>query len=848
MITVEQDLFGDLILSFKYYPDYIARVKSIGARFDGDTKKWSIPSGRLLTLKSIFAGELFFKTPEWIITGEKPPDYSSLYSFTNPCDIKALGFKIPPFNYQEFGIKFLVDRLKTYKMAFTADDVGLGKCHGKGTKILMYNGSIKNVEDIQIGEKLMGDDGTIRTVLNLASGSEQMYKITLANGDFHTCNESHIIALVVSTGNRYKKWHSGDKVEMTIKEYLQLPNWVKRTVFKMYKVQIHDFGYSNYELEMDSHLYGLWLGDGTCNKLSFTINDNDTEIIDYITQYASDNNFCIRIVVGKGCHEYHLNKGAENSYQYKERELLKKSSLNGKSILPQYKYGSDDTRLKVLAGLIDTDGYLIDNCYEITTKFEQLKEDILFICRSLGFSVSWKNKIVKGRLYYRIFISGNTDKIPCMLSRKKASRRLQKKNPLVYTFNVESLGNGDYYGFEITGNRLYCLGDFTVTHNTIQAMGSFKYLFDNGAIKDLVIICKKSIKYQWMDEIKDFLDVDADIYIADDNKKKRAKTYDEIKANHRNTILIINYHLLLNDADLIKADMTIYDEVHFAKKYNGEINKACKALTKNAKYCLFMTGTPVMSNPEDMYGIVSIKDKKYFGAMKDFKERYIVEYYNGKYKNIVGFKNLDELRGKVQSIILRRTANEVAIDLPEIIPITKYCTIDEVQKKCLDLAGNKCKQTEDKIASFVSQLKSGIADTDKQKIHMEIAKLEASLKGLIAVEQIIANTPVMFHYSKSKGIQMTYKDLTPSPSYLSSKMIQLIDIVESIKDAGQKVVCFTKYETVAKYVVDLLARNKITSVMYSGSMNDAERNKAVSELKNNDECTAIVGTDAMAEG
>lgn len=512
MITVEQDLFGDLVLSFKYYPDYIERTKSLGAKFDPDTKKWSIPVSRLLTLKATFEGELFFKTPEWVITNSEPPDYSKMYMFENPCDIKALDWANGkyPFKYQEFGIKFLVDRLEKYHMAFIADDVGLGK--------------------------------------------------------------------------------------------------------------------------------------------------------------------------------------------------------------------------------------------------------------------------------------------------------------------------------------------------TIQAMGAFKYLLDKKEVKDIAIVCKKSIKYQWRDEIADFLNLDADVYIADDNKKKREKTYEEIKNNPRNTILIMNYHLLLNDSDLIKADMTVYDEVHFAKAYNKEINKACRELSKNAKYCLFMTGTPVMSKPDDMYGIVSIKDLKYFGAYKNFKDRYIVEYYNGKYKNVVGYRNLDELRDKVQSIILRRTANEVDIDLPEVIPIPKYCTLDPKQMACLEIADKKTIETEQKITALKIRYKSCQDDEDKRKIYAEIVQAEGALKGFIAIQQAIANTPVMFHYSKSKGVRAVYKDVTPSPSYLSDKMVKLIELVENMRDAGQKVVCFTKYETVAQYVVELLARNKLVAKIYTGTMTDEDRNKSVHEFKTNDDVIAMVGTDAMAEG
>ena len=56
-------------------------------------------------------------------------------------------------------------------------------CHLEGTKVLMANGQTKKVEDIEINDALMGDDGTPRKVLELHSGVDDMYKITLSNGD-----------------------------------------------------------------------------------------------------------------------------------------------------------------------------------------------------------------------------------------------------------------------------------------------------------------------------------------------------------------------------------------------------------------------------------------------------------------------------------------------------------------------------------------------------------------------------------------------------------------------------------------------------------------------------------------
>ena len=99
-----------------------------------------------------------------------------------------------------------------YMKAITANPVSFGggllelpcaygKCLGKDTKVLMYNGDVKNVQDIVVGDVLMGDDSTPRNVLTLARGREQMYRISSKKGDSYTCNESHILSLKSSSNS-----------------------------------------------------------------------------------------------------------------------------------------------------------------------------------------------------------------------------------------------------------------------------------------------------------------------------------------------------------------------------------------------------------------------------------------------------------------------------------------------------------------------------------------------------------------------------------------------------------------------------------------------------------------------
>lgn len=71
------------------------------------------------------------------------------------------------------------------------------RCFGKGTKVRMFDGSVKNVEEIVKGDKVMGDDGTCRNVVSLAHGTEKLYKIIpqVNKEDYFVCNASHNLPL-----------------------------------------------------------------------------------------------------------------------------------------------------------------------------------------------------------------------------------------------------------------------------------------------------------------------------------------------------------------------------------------------------------------------------------------------------------------------------------------------------------------------------------------------------------------------------------------------------------------------------------------------------------------------------
>jgi len=335
-------------------------------------------------------------------------------------------------------------------------------CHAKGTKILMYSGDYKNVECVEMNDKIMGWDSTPRTVLKLCQGIDQMYKIVPKNGTSFIINENHYLTLK----------HSVTKtiIDIQVKEFLKLKP-VSRSLYKLFRVGV-DFE-TKKSLPIDPYFLGVLLGDGSIiNRINITTSDN--EIKKVINQQAKKFNNKIRVQQGNGCETlfFTYNKKHNNPIKI----ILKNLNLYGtdsstKFIPTEFKLASKENRLQLLAGLLDTDGSYHRGYFDYISKSEQLANDVVFLSRSLGLrskviSTKKYSQTGKGGIYFRVSICGHVEEIPCKLNRKQAVNLKPNKDQLVTGFNIEKLNKDEYYGFIIDGDHRYLFEDFYVTHNS----------------------------------------------------------------------------------------------------------------------------------------------------------------------------------------------------------------------------------------------------------------------------------------------------------------------------------------------------------------------------------------------
>ena len=357
---------------------------------------------------------------------------------------------------------------------------GTGKCLAPHERVLMHDGTVKRNADLKVGDLLMGPDGKPRRVLKTNTGYGPMYRIIPNKGRAWECNGDHILSLRCSKKPRNRSIApKQDEIK-----HVTVEDWIgasreQRAKWKQWRAAV-DFP-SRAEPAIDPYFIGLFLGDGSSVE-RVGIHTADNEIAAYAAAVAESHGLRIRECRQEGNASTFYAMTAGNGGPRKGKNPIVSAieayglhvTCHDKFIPHELKVGSRDTRLAVLAGIIDSDGYYdpAGKGYDLTLASAKLADDIAFIARSLGLAAypracekTCANNGVKGT-YHRVFISGDVSMIPVKLFRRQAQPRAGQKDVTNVGFKIEPIGLGPWFGIVLDGDHQFLLDDFTVTHNT----------------------------------------------------------------------------------------------------------------------------------------------------------------------------------------------------------------------------------------------------------------------------------------------------------------------------------------------------------------------------------------------
>lgn len=425
--------------------------------------------------------------------------YGRTFPYTDPLNIELFLYRI---NYQGQGwlhmrnAAFLLWPEKRETWNYWTERRFQAHCAGYNTitlaggastgKALLLNEKIKTpygwvkMKDIQEGDIISDPHGGIQLVTKVHPIRElPYYKISFNDGTSIQCCEDHLWDIQTQT-NRYNNKHQ----VVNTKALLDLVNHYGKNKLSIPRTKA--IWQPEQTLPLDPYILGLYIGDGYISKYEDRMN------IGLAKEPVKD------FLVSKGCtatwrdidHTWRI-----PLKQYKQ-QLINLGYLNitssRKFIPKQYLQGSIEQRAALLAGLLDTDGYLAVDCvYEYTTKSTRLAIQILHLARSLGYKVTLRKK--KSTHYEksygtinRIFISDCSNGEPLPTLRLKP--RPPKTRAYQLISSIEPIGTKKGRCITVSNNDgLYVTKDYIVTHNSHDA-GMIALLFWLANPKERIVL------------------------------------------------------------------------------------------------------------------------------------------------------------------------------------------------------------------------------------------------------------------------------------------------------------------------------------------------------------------------
>lgn len=344
---------------------------------------------------------------------------------------------------------------------------GSGKTEIAGTEVVMYDGSLKKIEDIKVGDQVMGPDSTPRTVLETHVCEDDSYYIHQKHGLDYIVNSKHILHLKEDKFGYSENYYGYNKkngqniLEISAEDYINKTSAGRKK--RLYGYRVNGWDLPEQDLPIDPYIFGTWLGDGDSRCTILT--SADEEIINSWEQYAKEIDCDFYKLKSK--YRYSL-KGKKVRDNVLLHNLEKLNVLNNKHIPDVYMRGSRQQRLELLAGLIDTDGSLNGRKtqFEITLKSNSFAKQVRDLAWSLGFRTTFHQRIVKGFGREEVTISIDLHTIPTRVERKKAPKIEVRQDMRRGRIEVTKGEKMKFYGFYLDGDHLYLHKDGTVVHNS----------------------------------------------------------------------------------------------------------------------------------------------------------------------------------------------------------------------------------------------------------------------------------------------------------------------------------------------------------------------------------------------
>lgn len=333
---------------------------------------------------------------------------------------------------------------------------------------------------------------------------------------------------------------------------------------------------------------------------------------------------------------------------------------------------------------------------------------------------------------------------------------------------------------------------------THQAMGLIAGVY-NAAPGLILIVCPTSVIYHWEQLLLRFLPDVPSLFFYGPSRSLRT---------WKRGIVLTSYGVLRSDEEALSEtefDVAIFDELQIAKNARSQTHRSMKKL--KAKMRLGLTGTPIENRLLELKALYDVILPGYFPQEAQFKELFVnpIEKAQDPEKKAL-------LSRLIRPFILRRKKSEVLLELPEKIEEIAYCDLSEEQQ---ELYTKVYSQHREAILSEIKEEGSPLP-------YMHIFSLLSTLKQICDHPSLIT------------------QDETPLRPQRSGKWELFTELLDEIRDSGQKVVVFSQYLGMLDLIQAHLESKQIGYASIRGSTRD--RKGELERFRDDPRCEVFVAS------
>jgi superfamily II DNA or RNA helicase len=351
------------------------------------------------------------------------------------------------------------------------------------------------------------------------------------------------------------------------------------------------------------------------------------------------------------------------------------------------------------------------------------------------------------------------------------------------------------------------IGDEMGLGKTLQAIALGILKKEIFGFSRILVVTLASLKEQWKREIEKFSQEKATI--IEGSPFHRKATYQ----SDPNLFKITNYEAVLRDVTILSGfnpDIIILDEAQRIKNFSTKTAEAVKRLPK--KHAIVLTGTPLENKLEDVYSIVQFLDPYMLTPLWQFAADHFM-IPKKKKNTIAGYKNLEMLKNKLKTIVIRRKKEEVLKELPREVVNNYYIDLTQEQQEIHAGYGR----------SLIPLLnKKFLTPMDLRRIQILLLRMRMVCDSTYLIDR---------------------------DTHISPKLKELASIIDEIVIQNQrKMVIFSEWTTMTFLIAKHLSDMNIRFIELSGRVPVKKRQALIDEFTNNKDCRVFLSTDAGGTG